>query len=121
MDHAVELNRRHAATVLRMALALVFMWFGALKLAGVSPVRELLAATLPFANPDVTVSALSVVEVGIGLALAVGLLPRVTLLVLAGHLAGAFLTFATAFELMWGAEPLELTADGRSWSRTWCS
>ena len=48
----------------------------------------------------------------IGLALALGAYPRITLLVLAGHLAGTFLTFLTASALMWGATPLELTADG---------
>jgi uncharacterized membrane protein YphA (DoxX/SURF4 family) len=47
-----------------------------------------------------------------GLVLAVGVLPRLTLLVLAGHLAGTFLTFLTASELMWGTNFLELTADG---------
>jgi putative oxidoreductase len=39
-------------------------------------------------------------------------LPRITLLVLCGHLAGTFLTFVTASELMWASNPLELTADG---------
>jgi putative oxidoreductase len=52
------------------------------------------------------------VEVVIGLVLAIGVLPRLTLLVLAGHLAGTFLTFLTASELMWGPNFLELTADG---------
>jgi putative oxidoreductase len=112
VDRAVELNQRHAATFLRLALALVFVWFGALKVFGVSPVHELIAATLPFMDPDLAVPALGVVEVVIGLALAAGVFPRVTLLVLAGHLAGTFLTFVTASDLMWTANPLELTADG---------
>jgi uncharacterized membrane protein YphA (DoxX/SURF4 family) len=52
------------------------------------------------------------VEVALGLVLATGFLPRITLLVLAGHLAGTFLSFVTASELMWGANLFELTADG---------
>jgi putative oxidoreductase len=112
VDHAVELNHRFAPTLLRLALAAVFVWFGALKLAGVSPVQELIAQTLPFIDADLAVPALGIVEVGIGLVLAVGVLPRLTLLVLAGHLAGTFLTFLTASELMWGTNFLELTADG---------
>jgi uncharacterized membrane protein YphA (DoxX/SURF4 family) len=113
VDRAVEVNQRIAPTLLRMALAAVFVWFGALKVAGVSPVRDLLAATLPFLDADLSVPALGVVEIVIGLALAVGRLPRVILLVLAGHLTGTFLTFVTASELMWqGANPLALTADG---------
>ena len=112
VDRAVELNRRVAPTLLRLALAAVFVWFGALKIAGVSPVHELIGQTLPFIDADLAVPALGVVEVVIGLVLAAGILPRITLLVLAGHLAGTFLTFLTASELMWGSNFLELTADG---------
>ena len=109
----VAVLRRVGITLLRISLGVVFVWFGALKVAGVSPVRDLLAATLPFVDADLSVPALGVVEIVIGLALAVGRLPRVTLLVLTGHLAGTFLTFLTASELMWqGANPLALTADG---------
>ena len=112
VDRAAELNQRYAPTLLRLALAAVFVWFGALKLFGVSPVHDLIAATLPFLDPDVAVPVLGGVEVVIGLALALAVFPRITLLVLAGHLAGTFLTFLTASELMWGTTPLELTADG---------
>jgi uncharacterized membrane protein YphA (DoxX/SURF4 family) len=106
------LNQRVAPTLLRLALATVFVWFGALKLIGASPVHELIAATLPFVDPDLAVPVLGGVEVALGLALALGVLPRITLLLLAGHLAGTFLTFVTAAELMWTANPFELTADG---------
>ncbi len=112
VGRAVEINQRFAPTLLRLALATVFVWFGALKLVGASPVHELIAQTLPFVAPDLSVPALGVVEVALGLVLAVGVLPRVTLLVLAGHLAGTFLSFVTASELMWGANLFELTADG---------
>jgi uncharacterized membrane protein YphA (DoxX/SURF4 family) len=112
VDRAVEINQRVAPTLLRLALAAVFVWFGALKIAGVSPVHELIAQTLPFIDADLAVPALGVVEVLIGLVLAIGVLPRITLLVLVGHLAGTFLTFVTASELMWGSNFLELTADG---------
>ena len=112
VDRAVHLNERFAPTLLRLALAAVFVWFGALKLIGASPVHELIAQTLPFIDADLSVPVLGGVEVAIGLVLAVGFLPRLTLLVLAGHLAGTFLTFLTASELMWGANLFELTADG---------
>jgi putative oxidoreductase len=112
VDRAVEVNQRIAPTLLRLALAVVFVWFGALKLVGSSPVHDLIAATLPFVDPGVSVPVLGVVEIVLGLALAAGVLPRITLLVLAGHLAGTFLTFVTASHLMWAASPLELTADG---------
>ena len=112
VDRAVEVNQRVAPMLLRMALAVVFVWFGALKLVGSSPVHDLIAQTLPFVDADVAVPVLGAVEVVLGLALAAGVLPRITLLVLCGHLAGTFLTFVTASELMWTSNPLELTADG---------
>lgn len=112
VDRADAINERFAPTLLRLALAAVFVWFGALKVAGVSPVHDLIAQTLPFVDADLAVPALGVVEVLIGLVLAVGVLPRIALLVLVGHLAGTFLTFVTASELMWGSNVLELTADG---------
>ena len=111
VDRAIETNRRYAPTALRLALAAVFVWFGALKVVGVSPVHDLIASTLPVLDPDLAVPALGGVEVAIGLALALGRLPRITLLVMIGHLAGTFLTFVTAAHLMW-AGPLQLTGDG---------
>jgi uncharacterized membrane protein YkgB len=112
LDRAVAVNQRFAPTLLRMALAVVFVWFGALKFTGASPVRTLIAATLPFLDPDIAVPALGGIEIAIGLAVATGVLSRITLLVMAGHLTGTFLTFVTAPELMWGSNPLMLSSDG---------
>ena len=112
VDRAVALNARFAPTALRLALGVVFVWFGALKLAGTTPVEKLLAETLPFIDAGISVPVLGAVEVALGLALVVGRFPRIVLLVMAGHLAGTFLTFVTASELMWGDGFLALTADG---------
>lgn len=110
---AERLNQQVAPTLLRAALGVVFAWFGALKLAGASPVEELVAATLPFVDVGIAMPVLGVVEVVLGLALAAGVLPRLTLLVLAGHLSGTFLTFLTASDLMWqDGNPLALTTEG---------
>src|SRR3954468_17847687 len=112
VDRAVEVNQQIAPTLLRLSLATVFVWFGALKLVGSSPVHELIAATLPFVDADISVPVLGVVEIVLGLALASRIFPRITLLVLSGLLAGTFLTFLTASELMWTGNLLNLTADG---------
>jgi len=113
VDRAVDLNLRFAPIALRMSLAVVFVWFGALKIVGHSPVHDLLAATLPFIPADVVVPALGGIEVVLGLAVASGIFRRITLLVLVGHLAGTFLTFVTATALMFqDANPLTLTSNG---------
>jgi uncharacterized membrane protein YphA (DoxX/SURF4 family) len=104
---------RYGPVALRLSLALVFVWFGALKLTGDSPVEGLIGATLPFLSTDVALPALGLVEVLLGLAVALGGAPRVVLLVLAGHLAGTFLSFVTATGFMVSdGNPLLLTADG---------
>jgi uncharacterized membrane protein YphA (DoxX/SURF4 family) len=113
VDRAVEVNLRFAPIALRMSLAVVFVWFGALKIVGHSPVHDLLAATLPFLPADVVVPGLGAVEILLGLAVASGVFRRITLLVLVGHLVGTFLTFVTATALMFqDGNPLTLTSDG---------
>ncbi|GAA4753290.1 hypothetical protein GCM10023328_40680 [Modestobacter marinus] len=105
--------RRRGPMALRWSLAVVFVWFGGLKLAGATPVEGLIAATLPFVSPAVSVPALGLGEVALGVAVALGLAPRLTLLALAAHLTGTFLAFAMAPELMvTDGNPLLLTADG---------
>src|SRR4051794_10402710 len=53
--------------LLRVSLALVFIWFGALKVAGLTPVGELVARTVPWVDAGFLVPALGVVEIAIGL------------------------------------------------------
>ena len=102
-----------AAVALRLSLGLIFVWFGALKLAGDSPVAALVSATLPWGNPDVVVPLLGAVEVGLGIGLLVGRATRLLLLALAMHLAGTFLTFLMAPGLtIQNGNPMLLTADG---------
>jgi len=104
---------RYAPRALRLSLALIFVWFGVLKVTGDSPVEALLGATLPFLDPGITVPAIGLVEMALGLAVAVGRAPRLMLLALVAHLIGTFLTFVTATDLViQGGNPLLLTSDG---------
>ncbi len=113
LTRIADAGHRYGPVALRMSLALVFVWFGALKLMGDTPVEGLIGATLPFLSTDLTLPALGVAEVVLGLAVAVGKAPRLVLVVLAGHLTGTFLSFITAPEFMFeDGNPLLLTADG---------
>ena len=104
---------RVAPMALRISLALVFGWFGALKLAGVSPVLGLVSATVPWLQPALAMHLLGAVEVLLGVGLLLGRLQRALLLVLAAHLCGTFLTFVMAPQLMFQhGGPMLLTADG---------
>jgi uncharacterized membrane protein YkgB len=108
-----DLLGRASPMLLRISLGVVFVWFGALKVAGVSAVGGLVAATVPFLDSAWFVPALGVVEIVIGVAFATGRLLRVVLPVFAAHMAGTFLVLITlpnvAFQ---GASPPVLTAVG---------
>lgn len=82
--------RRWSVPLLRVSLGVVFVWFGALKAFQVSPVADLVAATVYWVDPTWFVPALGLVEVGIGLGVLARVLLRLLTLLLAVHLAGTF-------------------------------
>jgi putative oxidoreductase len=61
--------RLDSIKILRICLGIVFLWFGALKLFGVSPVTQLIAETYSFLDPKMFLVVLGVWEVVIGLGL----------------------------------------------------
>jgi uncharacterized membrane protein YphA (DoxX/SURF4 family) len=103
--------RRHGPDAMRWTLALVFVWFGALKLANVTPVAGLVAfVPIPAA---VLVPALGVFEIVAGVLLAAGRMLRPVLAVLVGHLTGTFLVLVTQPQVAFqGGNPLLLTTEG---------
>ena len=54
---------RHSLTLLRFSLAIVFLWFGALKVFGVTPVAELVSSFVYWVDPDWFVPVLGVLEI----------------------------------------------------------
>jgi uncharacterized membrane protein YphA (DoxX/SURF4 family) len=102
-----------ALPALRLLLGLLFVWFGALKVLGRSPVGELVSGTLPWADPHLTVVVLGATEVVLGLGLVIGFAVRLVLPVLAAHLTGTFLTFVMLPQLMFREHnPFLLTESG---------
>jgi uncharacterized membrane protein YphA (DoxX/SURF4 family) len=77
---------RASPMLLRLSLGIVFVWFGALKVAGASSVGGLVAGTVPFLDSARFVPVLGVLEILIGLAFATGRLLRVVLPVFGLHL-----------------------------------
>lgn len=98
---------------LRISLGLVFVWFGALKVIGGSPVADLVHATLPWIDQGILLPALGWIEIVLGLALLAGRPRRLALVAVAAHLAGTFLVFIQApSQVMSGGNPLLLTGNG---------
>lgn len=99
--------------LLRVSLGLVFVWFGALKVADATPVADLVAGTVPWFDRSWFVPLLGAVEVALGLALLVGRWLTVVTVVLMGHLAGTFLVLVMEPQLAFQhGNPVLLTTIG---------
>jgi putative oxidoreductase len=98
---------------LRVALGLVFVWFGALKLFGVSPVIPMLRQTYGFLPLPLFGILLGLWELLIGSALIFRRALRRTLVLLCLHLIGTFVAVWLAPQLFFlNSNPLLLTANG---------
>ncbi|QFZ23026.1 DoxX family membrane protein [Saccharothrix syringae] len=110
--HANSL-RALSIPLLRGSLGVVFVWFGALKVTGSTPVADLVAQTVPWLDPSGFVIVLGVVEMVLGVALVVGRRLRWVALLVVLHLCGTFLVLvvqpAVAFRT---GNPLLLTMTG---------
>lgn len=98
--------------VLRITVAVVFLWFGALKLTGFSPVEGLVMSSfdsLPFEFPFAALGILEVV-IGAGLLFKAGL--RVVLGLMWLMLIGTFAAVALSPELFIGDTFWKLTTEG---------
>lgn len=83
--------RRYGVAFLRYSLAVVFIWFGALKIAGHSPAIELVSRTVYFVDSRWFVPFLGWWEVVIGACFLYRPLIRVAILLLAPQMIGTFL------------------------------
>lgn len=111
-DRIATLLRRHGVRLLRWAVGLVFLWFGALKLfPGMSPAEDLVKATVPFVDPDAFYPVLAVWEMLIGLLLLVRPGTRLALLLLALQMPGTFLPFVVLPEACWARFPFTSPLD----------
>jgi uncharacterized membrane protein YkgB len=114
LDHRIiEFLRRFSVHALRISLGIVFVWFGALKVLGVTPVTDLVANTVYWVDPGWLVPVLGVFEMAVGLGLLFRFALRLVLLALVLQLIGTFLVLVVqpgiAFQ---GGNPLLLTVEG---------
>ena len=99
--------------LLRVSVAVVFIWFGALKLFGVSPAADLVAATVYLVSPELFVPILGVWEVLIGICLLYRPLIRVGIFLLFLQLPGTFLPIILLPEVVFTIVPYGLTVEGQ--------
>jgi uncharacterized membrane protein YkgB len=101
-------------TVLRVALGIVFIWFGALKFVpGLSPAEDLVRATVPFLPGNVFLPFLGLWEVAIGLGFLTGRALRLTILLLFLQMPGTLAPVALLPERVFTLVPFGLTLEGQ--------
>ncbi len=104
---------RGALVAVRLTLSMVYIWFGALKVAGVTPVAELVTATTPWPDPSWFMPALGGIEVSIGVWLLAGRGLLVALPLFTGHMLGTLAALALLPQVMFqDGNPLLLTTLG---------
>ena len=89
--HIAGWMSRYGTLFLRLSLALIFIWFGALKVFGASPAQELVERTVYWLPPQIFVPILGWWEVAIGVCLLFRPLIRVGILLLALQMPGTML------------------------------
>ena len=109
---------RWGQPALRYSLAVVFVWFGALKPLGMSPAEALVADTVswaPFFTPKVWVAIIGWWEVAIGLLFLSNYTTRVAIALLGGQMVGTFLPLVVLPEVTFQPEgyPFALTMEGQ--------
>lgn len=102
LEHrVVAWMQAHGLKALRYSIAIVFLWFGFLKVIGKSPAAELVMATMPWPDPALAVVLLGLWEVAIGVCFFFRPLLRGGIVLLAPQMVGTFLPLLTLPEATW--------------------
>lgn len=104
---------RHCQVLLRISLATIFLWFGALKPLGVSPEAELIKRTVYWLPPASFIPILGWWEIAIGIGLLFRPLLRGALLLLLIQLPGTMLPLLLLPEICFTRFPFGLTLEGQ--------
>ena len=109
----VQFMTAYGITLMRVSLAVVFIWFGMLKLIGASPVADLVARTVYWFEPGPFVKFLGVWETVVGLGLLLRMALRMILFLFWLQLAGTFLVLVLRPDIAFQAGNLFLlTTEG---------
>ncbi len=109
-----EFMDEHAIPLLRISLAVIYLWFGLLKVIGKSPNAGLVARTAFFLPRRFIVPFMGIWEMAIGLGLLFRSPLRLTLMAFFAQLAGTFMVlFVRRNEAFQKGNPLLLTDEGQ--------
>jgi uncharacterized membrane protein YkgB len=105
---------KHGVRLLRIAVGVVFIWFGALKLVpGLSPAEGLVRETVSFLPGSVFLPLLALWEMAIGIGFLLGRGLRLAILLLFLQMPGTLLPVLLLPERVFTVFPLGLTLEGQ--------
>ncbi len=104
---------KYCQVLMRLSLALIFIWFGLLKPLGMSPEEELIKNTVYFFPPSIVLFVLGCWEVTIGIGLLYRPLLRLALFLLLIELPGTFLPLIILPDVCFDSIPFGLTLEGQ--------
>ncbi len=96
-----------------IALGLVFVWFGTLKLFGAETATSIIAKTIYFSDPSTMVPVLGIWEVAIGICLLIRKMHRAALLLLGIRLPGTMLALVLRSDVCFVEVPFVPTIAGQ--------
>lgn len=112
--HLTAWMDRHGVPLLRVAVGVVFVWFGALKLfPGASPAAGLIVSTYPFLPERLFLSFLGGWEVAIGLGFVTGRFLRITVALMYVQMLGAMSPIVLNPAAVFVTPPFVLTLEGQ--------
>ena len=114
VDHRIaSWMSRNAVLLLRVSLAVIFIWFGALKIIGTSPANDLVTKTVYWFDPQWFIPFLGAWEVVIGLCMLWRPLIRTSIGLLALQMPGTFLPLVLLPDICWVHAPWSPTLEGQ--------
>lgn len=114
IDHRItSFMDKYGILLLRVSLAIIFIWFGILKPLGLSPAEELVKNTVYWFPPEYFVPILGWWEVLIGVFILIRPLIRLSLILLFLQMPGTFLPLVLLPEVCFTEFPYGLTLEGQ--------
>lgn len=104
---------KHSLLLLRISLAIIFIWFGALKPFRISPADDLIQRTVYWFDPDMFIPILGAWEVAIGVCLLIRPLIRLAILLLFLQMPGTFLPLVLLPDVCFTYVPWAPTLEGQ--------
>jgi uncharacterized membrane protein YkgB len=117
-DSIASFMKKYGVRALQLSLAVIFIWFGILKIFGLSPAADLVMATvkwMPFFTPQTWLKIIGWWEVIIGLSFLFHKTKRIAIALLAMQMFGTFLPLIIlpAITFQAGRYPFAPTIEGQ--------